>query len=97
LKIQGAPNRYLHFCGLKVWAIAGDLDEVEEVSAVSGQRVNFKNEMISMSTYWKDDRMKPWNVIKTENFNARWGYGEFTCVHSLNDADGPWWKANFGM
>jgi hypothetical protein len=41
--------------------------------------------------------MKPWNVLKTMNFNANWGQGEFTCVHSMNDKDGAWWKAKFGV
>ena len=52
--------------------------------------------MITMSSKWKDERMKPWNVVKTTNFNANWGKGEFTCIHTLNDKDGPWWKAEFG-
>jgi len=47
-----------------------------------------------MSTKWNDDRMMPWNPIKTNTWNAHWGKGEFTCVHSLNDAEGPWWRAN---
>jgi len=46
---------------------------------------------------WKDDRMKPWNPIKSINFNANWGQGEFTCIHTMNDEAGPWWKAKFGM
>ena len=50
-----------------------------------------------MSSVWKDARNKPWNVIKTLNFNANWGQGEFTCVHSMNDKEGPWWKAEFGV
>jgi len=41
--------------------------------------------------------MKPWNVVKTINYNPNWGQGEFTCVHTLNDKEGPWWKAKFGM
>ena len=50
-----------------------------------------------MSSMWKDDRMKPWNPIKSINFNANWGQGEFTCIHTMNDEAGPWWKAKFGM
>ena len=49
-----------------------------------------------MSSMWKDERMKPWNPIKSQNFNANWGQGEFTCIHSMNDEVGPWWKAEFG-
>ena len=49
-----------------------------------------------MSSQWKDERMKPWNPIKTNRFNPNWGKGEFTCIHSMNDAEGPWWKAKFG-
>ena len=31
LKIQGAPKKYLHFCGLKVWVTRpGEKDEEEE-------------------------------------------------------------------
>ena len=48
-----------------------------------------------MSTKYKDKRMKPWNVVKTTNFNSNWGQGEFTCIHTLNDKEGPWWKALF--
>ena len=48
-----------------------------------------------MSTKWKDERMKPWNVVKTTNWNSNWGKGEFTCIHTLNDKEGPWWKAQF--
>jgi len=46
---------------------------------------------------WKDERNQPWNVIKTNNFNANWGQGEFTCIHTMNDAAGPWWQAKFGF
>ena len=56
-----------------------------------------QDDWISMSSVWKDARNKPWNVIKTNNFNANWGQGEFTCVHSMNDKEGPWWKAEFGV
>ena len=45
-----------------------------------------------MSTYWKDKRVKAWNVFKTTAFNARWGKGAFTCIHTLNDARGAWWQ-----
>jgi len=54
------------------------------------------NDAIQMSSMWNDARMKPWNVFKTQNFNANWGQGEFTCIHTLNDKDGPWWMAKFG-
>jgi len=50
-----------------------------------------------MSSKWADERMLPWNPVKTENWNANWGQGEFTCIHTLNDKDGPWWKADFGV
>jgi hypothetical protein len=49
-----------------------------------------------MSSRWKDDRNQAWNVFKTENFNANWGQGEFTCIHTMNDKEGPWWQAKFG-
>jgi hypothetical protein len=55
-----------------------------------------ENDWITMSSYWKDARMKAWNVIKTANFNPNWGAGEFTCIHTLNDEAGPWWQAKFG-
>merc|ERR1712066_414153 len=51
---------------------------------------------VTMSSTWKDERNKPWNPIKvTEKFNPNWGGGKFTCIHTLNDADGPWWRAQF--
>lgn len=50
-----------------------------------------------MSSKWNDERMKPWNVIKTDKWNANWGKGQFTCIHTLNDEAGAWWKAKFGQ
>ena len=55
-----------------------------------------QDEWITMSSRWNDQRMQPWNVFKTQNFNANWGQGEFTCIHTLADKEGPWWKAEFG-
>jgi len=49
-----------------------------------------------MSSRWNDERMQPWNVVKTANFDANWGKGEFTCIHSMKDEEGAWWKASFG-
>jgi hypothetical protein len=40
--------------------------------------------------------MKPDNVFKTDNFNVDWGKGEFTCIHTLADKEGPWWQTDFG-
>jgi hypothetical protein len=48
LKIQATPGQYLHFCGLKVWALYGEAnqyvdaqeeipDEVEDAKTTSGQ------------------------------------------------------------
>jgi hypothetical protein len=48
-----------------------------------------------MSSKWKDERMKPWNVVKTADFNPNWGQGEFTCIHTLKDKEGAWWQAKF--
>ena len=50
---------------------------------------------ITMSSAWKDARNSPCNPVKTQNFNAYWGQGEFTCIHTLNDPEGPWWKSKF--
>jgi hypothetical protein len=50
---------------------------------------------ITMSSLWDDIRMKPWNVVKTNNFNPNWGQGEFTCIHTLADKEGPWWRVGF--
>ena len=50
-----------------------------------------KNDWITMSSKWNDARMKAWNVIKTQNWNANWGQGEFTCIHTMNDKEGAWW------
>jgi hypothetical protein len=44
---------------------------------------------------WKDDRMMPCNPIKTVQYNPNWGKGEFTCIHTLKEEDGPWWQAKF--
>jgi hypothetical protein len=53
--------------------------------------VPFKEEWLSMSSTWKDSRVQPWNPIKTTTYNANWGQGAFTCIHTLNDDAGPWW------
>ena len=62
-----------------------------EGHTVVPEEVGFRNEWITMSSQWKDERMKAWNVIKTNKFNANWGKGEFTCIHTMNDKDGAWW------
>jgi len=31
LKIQATPGQYLHFCGLKVWALYGDANQYVDV------------------------------------------------------------------
>ena len=107
MKIQALPGQYLHFCGLRTFIYDGEEILEEEVedepeppepvvstngTTVVPEPVPVFSEWITMSSYWKDERMKPWNVIKTKNFNANWGQGEFTCVHSLADEDGPWWR-----
>jgi hypothetical protein len=48
-----------------------------------------------MSSSWKDERNKPSNVFKSTTWNANWGWGEFTCIHTLNDMEGAWWKVDF--
>jgi hypothetical protein len=139
LTVQAAPGKYLHFCGIKVWALGGiqrpkakyefsDSDDQEDRdgAAVMGEQdgdcdrepedihipeperiltaagtnlmpeqVVFKEESITMSSKWKDERMLPWNVVKTDKWNSNWGQGEFTCIHTLNDDDGAWWEAKF--
>jgi len=81
-----------------VWAIGGTQNMKGKAGGGKGGVMQqFNQNAIQMSSMWKDERMKPWNVIKSMNFNSKWGQGEFTCIHTLNDKDGPWWKANFGM
>lgn len=53
-----------------------------------------------MSSTWKDDRIKPWNPVKggpgcKYNFNMFKGVN--TCIHTMNDESGAWWKGKFGM
>ena len=112
LKIQGTPNQYLTFCGIKVWAVATDEKcKVEEDEApepipepepqvkhpdtghIIPANLTVKCSEAKMSSKWKDHRNHPCNPIKTRNFNPNWGKGQFTCIHTLNDADGPWWSA----
>ena len=51
-------------------------------------------ERASMSSAWKDHRIKPENPFKSLEFSPRWGTGEFTCIHTLNnDTKGDWWQA----
>lgn len=59
-------------------------------------KVVFRNDGASMSSTWKDDRIKPYNPFKTTEFSARFGSGAFTCIHTMNDKEGAWWKAEFG-
>jgi hypothetical protein len=49
-----------------------------------------------MSSLWKDPRVTPNNVFKATTWNSNWGYGAFTCIHTLNDREGPWWNVNLG-
>jgi len=49
-----------------------------------------------MSSQFKHKKNKPWNPVKSWNFNANWGKGEFTCMHTKADKKGAWWKASFG-
>jgi hypothetical protein len=48
-----------------------------------------------MSSLWKDPRVKPNNVFKSTTWNSNWGYGAFTCIHTLKENTGPWWNVNF--
>jgi hypothetical protein len=73
------------------------LQSGEDKDANRDHRFVFKYDMVSMSSRWSYEKMKPWNVIKTNNFNPNWGKGEFTCVHTMDDEQGPWWKGKFGM
>lgn len=50
-----------------------------------------------MSSTWKDDRIRAWNPLKGKPFNKNMFKGSNTCIHTMNDEAGPWWKANFGM
>jgi hypothetical protein len=69
-------------------------EEVPETAVIIPAQLIIKTVEVTMSSKWKDKRMKPWNPIKViERFNANWGGGAFTCIHTLNDAEGPWWKA----
>jgi hypothetical protein len=76
-------------------------EPVKPIVTVTGTVVPPKPELptcdkASMSSQWEDVRNNPCNPIKTEHFNPRWGGGEFTCIHTLKDKDGAWWKTTFG-
>ena len=50
-----------------------------------------------MSSTWKDERIKPWNPVKvSKGFDANMFQGSNTCIHTMNDEAGAWWKARFG-
>jgi len=53
--------------------------------------LEFQNERASMSSVWKDHRIKPYNPFKTTEFSPNWGTGAFTCIHTKNDKAGAWW------
>jgi len=57
--------------------------------------VPFNRNGAKMSSTWKDKRVHPFNVFKSNRFAPRWGTGSFTCIHTLNDAGGAWWMAPF--
>jgi hypothetical protein len=48
-----------------------------------------------MSSTYKHKKNMAVNPIKTTNFNANWGRGEFTCMHTKAEKAGAWWKASF--
>jgi len=59
-----------------------------------------KEDKASMSSVWKDGRteVKPHDVFKSKRWNANFGwkkFGELTCVHTLMDTEGGWWKVDF--
>ena len=59
-----------------------------------------KEDKASLSSVWKDGRteVKPGDVFRTKRWNANFGwtkFGELTCVHTLQDKDGAWWKVEF--
>jgi hypothetical protein len=57
--------------------------------------IELKTESFTQSSRWKDHRNHPYNPAKTTtSWNAGWGQGQFTCIHTLNDAAGAWWKVN---
>jgi len=70
--------------------------KTKEGTTVTPKPQEQTQDSITMSSKWQDARMHPYNPIKTQNWNANWGQGEFTCIHTMNDKDGPWWKADFG-
>ena len=111
IKIQGTPGQYLHFCGLRIWSYTGSEEILEEepdepepvkpLKTSTGHTVQPapaapQNDWITASSLWNDARNKPWNVIKSLNFNAHWGQGDFTCFATNADKEGPWWQAKFG-
>jgi hypothetical protein len=58
----------------------------------------------SMSSVWKDGRVntEPHDVFKSKIWNANLGYDvlsgktyELTCIHTMMDSEGAWWKVNF--
>ena len=98
VKIIGRPRQYLHFCGIKVWGVraVGAITRTRQGSTktISITNIRLNRQSAKMSSYWKDKRVKVWNVFKTHHFNARWGQGAFTCIHTLKDPKGAWWQVN---
>jgi hypothetical protein len=58
-----------------VWGIAGSKEEItnsDKEEKIVGERFYFEDfDSISMSSTWKDERIKANNPVKTESFNAR--------------------------
>jgi hypothetical protein len=53
--------------------------------------MKYHKDQITMSSKYDNKKNKPWNPIKTTDFNANWGKGQFTCMHTKSDKEGPWW------
>lgn len=49
-----------------------------------------------MSSTWKDERIKAWNVVKGNQYSAKMFGGPNSCIHTMNDKEGAWWRGNFG-
>ena len=75
-----------------------ELDQTEPGAIACGnpQRVKLQADNAYMSSLWRDKRVQPQNVFKSTTYNSNWGQGDFTCIHTLNDANGAWWRYNFG-
>ena len=91
VKIVGAPRQYLTFCGIKVWGPASRHRHTRNMPV----KFSFKGATMSSRLNYRGNY--PYNPFKGQKrirYRNRFGVRPLTCMHTLNDARGAWWRVN---